>query len=203
MFAYVIIIRMVESNCIICGKHFLARNEQIRKGTGKCCSVKCRGLYVNKPIPVEDRIMKFISVKGADDCWEFNGSRNPDGYGNIGISNGRADRAHRVMYKIHNGEIPKGMVVMHTCDNPPCCNPNHLKLGTQQDNIADMVAKKRLVNKFGEESALSKLKEFQVKEIRLKFTGTKGEKASLAREYSVSQTTINNILTGKNWGTIK
>lgn len=189
---------MIEVICKVCGKSFLARNYQVKNGQGNSCSTKCRGLYVNKPIPVEDRIMKFISVKENDECWEFNGCRNPDGYGQIGV-NGKSDRAHRVMFRIHKGEIPENMVVMHTCDNPPCCNPNHLKLGTQQDNILDMVAKKRLVNKFGEESSLSKLSNAQVKEILSKYAGTKGEKAKLAREYGVCQTTINNILTGKTW----
>ncbi len=190
---------MIEVICKVCGKSFFARESQIKIGTGKCCSPKCRGAYVNKPTPVEDRIMKFISVKEIDECWEFNGFRNSDGYGRIGIRGSKTDSAHRVMYKLHKGEIPEGMVVMHACDNPPCCNPSHLKLGSQQENIEDMVAKKRLVNKFGEDSHLSKLTKEQVKEIISKYTGAKGEKAKLAREYNVCQTTINNILTGKSW----
>lgn len=77
---------------------------------------------------------------GPDACWPWTAYRRVHGYGEIGAGGrrGRILKAHRVAYELENGPIPDGMVVRHKCDNPPCCNPAHLELGTQQDNIADM-----------------------------------------------------------------
>jgi hypothetical protein len=71
-------------------------------------------------------------------------SCHPEGYGGMSYR-GRAWRAHLLMYKLTQGDVPPGMVVMHICDNPPCCNPDHLRLGTKADNNRDMFAKKRNV----------------------------------------------------------
>lgn len=190
---------MVKTICQTCGKEFFARAYQIKIGTGKYCSARCRGKGVNKPIPVEDRIIKFINVKDENECWEFTGFKNSDGYGIIGISNGKCESAHRVMYRIHNKEIPENMVIMHTCDNSSCCNPKHLVLGTQNDNIQDMVNKQRHVYQTKEDSHFAKLTEEQVVEIRNKYTGKRGEKVKLAKEYHVVVTTITNILNNKSW----
>lgn len=190
---------MVKTICQTCGKEFFARAYQIKIGTGKYCSASCRGKGVNKPISVEERIMQFINIKDENECWEFAGFKNKDGYGKIGISNGKVDSTHRIIYKIHNGDIPNNMVVMHTCDNPSCCNPKHLILGTQNDNIQDMVSKQRNVYKTKEDSHFAKLTEGQVTEIRNKYTGKRGEKVKLAKEYNVVVTTITNILNNKSW----
>lgn len=75
-------------------------------------------------------------------CWEWAGSRNYQGYGQIHWLGG-AIRAHRLSYALLHGVIPRDLVVMHTCDNPPCVNPSHLKLGTYADNCRDSVEKAR------------------------------------------------------------
>lgn len=83
-----------------------------------------------------------VARRGPDECWEWRGSRNAKGYGQV--TNQGADRiAHRVAYEIAKGAIPSGMMVCHTCDNPPCCNPAHLFVGSNADNIRDKVAKGR------------------------------------------------------------
>jgi hypothetical protein len=76
-------------------------------------------------------------------CWEYTGAMDSGGYGSIGITTGQSDRTHRVSWRLHYGEIPAGMFVCHTCDNRPCCRPDHLFLGTVQDNNADRDAKGR------------------------------------------------------------
>jgi hypothetical protein len=77
-------------------------------------------------------------------CWEIQGFRHPEGYGAMSYR-GKQLRAHKLMHMLTKGEIPSGKIVMHTCDNPPCCNPDHLELGTKADNNRDMFAKKRNV----------------------------------------------------------
>src|SRR5262245_28628148 len=80
------------------------------------------------------------------DCHIFDGCLNNKGYGTVrygGRSSGRLVLAHRVTYEHWHGPIPKGLEVMHTCDRPACCNPNHLVLGTHAENMADMRRKGR------------------------------------------------------------
>jgi len=75
-------------------------------------------------------------------CWIFLGIHNSSGYGQL-LHNGGFRAAHRVSWVIHNGPIPGGLWVLHICDQPSCCNPDHLWLGSPQENMADMVAKHR------------------------------------------------------------
>ncbi len=91
--------------------------------------------------PVEPRLMAGLVSTGVG-CWEWQRSRNADGYGQICV-NGRVERVHRVMYELKVGPIPEGKLVMHICDNPPCANPDHLRLGTDAENNADRDAKGR------------------------------------------------------------
>ena len=78
-------------------------------------------------------------------CWEWRASKVTSGYGQIKgqAPFGKRLKAHRVSYEIHKGPIPDGMFVMHTCDNPGCVNPDHLRAGTHSDNMRDMASKKR------------------------------------------------------------
>ena len=95
---------------------------------------------------LEERLsMRTNRSGGADSCWEWTGNRDRSGYGTILVSKGgRRVRAHRLAMELHTGEpIPNGMVVCHRCDNPPCCNPGHLFIGTQSDNASDMWSKGR------------------------------------------------------------
>jgi len=87
-------------------------------------------------------------------CVQWKGRKTSRGYGQITIK-GRTVYAHRRIFELLYGPIPKGSVVMHKCDNPSCVNPDHLILGTQVDNMRDMIAKKRSayfgVRRYGED----------------------------------------------------
>lgn len=80
------------------------------------------------------------------DCWIWAARTNEWGYGTMEI-NGKSIRAHRLSYLMFNGDLIPGKVVMHTCDNPVCVNPNHLRQGTHKDNSQDMVDKGRSTKK--------------------------------------------------------
>ncbi len=87
-------------------------------------------------------------------CWIWNRYVGRNGYGQVAVSH-KTSMPHRVMYQAHNGDIPSGLVVMHTCDNRLCVNPEHLSLGTQGDNVRDCVAKGRARGQFGQAGKLS------------------------------------------------
>lgn len=88
-----------------------------------------------------------VAVSDPDSCWEWTAGRDKDGYGKFAIGHGGRKqthtRAHRFAYETFVGPIPVGHVVMHTCDNPPCANPAHLKTGTALENNDDKVDKGR------------------------------------------------------------
>ena len=85
----------------------------------------------------------WVNIKNIDECWNWQGIKYPVmGYGRVNIG-ANAFYAHRIAWEKAIGEIPEGMLVCHICDNPPCCNPNHLFFGTQQDNMTDMNEKGR------------------------------------------------------------
>src|SRR3990167_8959811 len=143
-------------------------------------------------------------VDKTDTCWNWIAHKLNYGYGGIRL-NKKEQRAHRISWELHNGEIPKGLHVIHKCDNPPCVNPDHLWLGTHQDNMRDRSKKGRTSRHIGnldlggEKHGSSKLKEKQVIEIRnLGKTGIYIQK-ELADLFGVHQTTINNILNNKYW----
>lgn len=143
-----------------------------------------------QPEPVEIRLWR--KVRKTPECWNWEGYRQPDGYGMI--RNGKnMQLTHRVSFEISNGEIPKGLYVLHHCDNPACVNPKHLFLGTQQDNVDDCRKKGRLA--VGERRAKGKLTAANVKEIR----SSTASQRILAKQYGVHNSIISLVVNRKSW----
>ncbi len=91
--------------------------------------------------PPFGRVMAMTTRDG--ECLVFTGTRTPDGYGRVSIENKGKAYAHRVTWEEHNGPIPDGLVVRHSCDNPPCVNIEHLLIGTHKDNAKDRDERRR------------------------------------------------------------
>lgn len=93
--------------------------------------------------PMIERLMSKVEMIPIAGCWIFTGACDKHGYGTLSTGWKKSPiKAYRASYLIHIGEIPKGLVVRHKCDTPSCVNPNHLELGTQRDNVRDMVKRK-------------------------------------------------------------
>lgn len=91
---------------------------------------------------IEERFWEKVNILGEDDCWEWTKAIHKFGYGKFWL-NGKEIHSHRFVYSLIYGNIPDGLWVLHSCDNGRCCNPEHLKLGTQLDNTQDMIDRNR------------------------------------------------------------
>lgn len=97
---------------------------------------------MRRPMSLKELVMRHLTIGKPKECWNWQAGKSKLGYGRIGVR-GRVAFAHRAAYEVLVGPIPNGMLCCHKCDNPSCCNPNHLFIGTHKDNSQDMVRKGR------------------------------------------------------------
>lgn len=138
------------------------------------------------------------------ECLEWSKARSKSGYGQT-YFNGKVVYVHRLVWEILNGPIPEGGCILHTCDNPPCFFPDHLWLGTMQDNARDMANKGRQVFQKdatkasrGERHGLSKMTPEKVIEMR-RLHGEGWSQRKLAKKYNLSQASVWAIVNRETW----
>ncbi len=170
----------VEANCLKCGTFYVKSHSQM-----KFCSNICR----------------LMSRVKMGRCWEFLGAKNNRGYGIITVD-GRQRLTHRFMYEQVNGEISDSLFVCHSCDNPSCCNPDHLFLGTAKENTDDMWQKGRQQNYKNMDRGSSRksaaLDEYDVINIRVMLSRNYRQ-SEIADLYSISRSVVNRIHRGQSW----
>ena len=158
----------------------------------------------SKTDPPEVRFWaKVQKGNNPDDCWNWTGGITGAGYGAMMIDYKNVS-AHRFSYELHFGPIPEGMFICHKCDNPSCSNPDHLFLGTPQDNVDDMISKDRQVittppTFHGEDHPNAVLTWDQVNEMRRLYATGKYPAYELAERYQVTKATVGYIIHWQTW----
>lgn len=200
---------MAIGYCNYCGATFEREPGKLRRSKLHFCSLDCRDRQVvaDNPTLAErfwSKVNKnsgYIAPNMTTECWEWQGYRDPNGYGRIRIKR-ETKLAHRISYILTNGPIDEEVCVRHNCDHPPCVNPAHLVGGTQIDNIQDMVERGRHkggANPMqGETHPFAKLTVSKVTEIRAAYaTGT--PQRVLARKYNIAPQTVYGLVHRKSW----
>lgn len=136
---------------------------------------------------IKTRFFRHVFI--TENCWNWTAKKCRFGYGHFYVDN-RTILAHRFSWELHNGQIPAGMNVCHKCDNPSCVNPDHLFLGTDQENVDDMINKKR--SKLNGRPKTLSIE--QILEIRKLYDGDGISQNKIAEIFKVSQKTISDIV---------
>lgn len=190
-----------RTNCAHCG----APNPPKSHSGGrprKFCSRTCRqrhhkGYTGIAALTVEQRLWAKVDRRGPSECWPFRTAPSHD-YGQIAQGR-RLILAHRLAYTLTKGAIPAGMVVRHACDNPPCCNPAHLTVGTPGENSRDMTERGRQARLW--RISTTKLTDEQALEvIRRRRDGEPS--AHLAAEYGISRAYVDDLAAGRAYRAI-
>lgn len=147
-----------------------------------------------------ERFWSKVDRKSDDECWNWTASIGRGGYGKIHL-NRKTCRSNRVAWEIVNGVILNGLHVLHKCDNRTCCNPKHLFLGTNRDNIQDCMAKgrKTIPDASGEKNGHHKLTRAQVHYIRQRYAAGDITTYELAKEMGVKGAAIAKIIRFATW----
>lgn len=148
---------------------------------------------------------KVDTTGGLLGCWPWQAATDPDGYGRFNQGDNVTVKANRYALALSLGRpIGEGLHALHTCDNPPCCNPAHLYEGTPRQNADDKMARGRWGGGWpsGERHHSARLTEDQVREIRRRAVAERLSESQLGTIYGVGQTTISKILRGKIWKSV-
>ena len=186
--------------CIKCKHEWMPRKFKPHKPhhCPKCQYVNWETGINKKPGRKSNTLGEFYQrIRKTDNCWIWMGTVGHAGIGMFKIA-GKYRQAYRIAYEELVGPIPSGMSVCHKCDNPICVNPDHLFLGTTQDNVADRVSKGR--SAIGDKNWNTKLTPEKVVMIRSYDFSKRGDKAKMARMMRISQTALSYVLSGRNWG---
>ena len=139
-----IALNSIPIKCLTCGKEFLSR-KVCKNRKPKFCSKECYEISRTKN-PIEYFFKMISSTSNPNNCWEWTGKKDQDGYGIFYYK--RSIKAHRYSIELYDRKIPEGFLACHKCNNPSCVNPDHIYIGTHQQNMDDKKQKYRNIQKY-------------------------------------------------------
>lgn len=169
-----------------------------------CCRAAARARKARseknaRPEFIHQRFWSKVDKRGPYECWPWIAGLAGRGYGAFRVGAHKV-QAHRYAWQLINGKtIPKELKACHHCDNPPCCNPSHIFIGTDKDNTQDSIRKGRFHISKGEEHGMSKLTDDKVIQIRRRYQTENKTYSDLSKDYGVSATMIGDIVSGHCW----
>lgn len=183
----------------------LAHGSQLRGGRKKSCGCIRAPSEYEYLCKIKQKLLEKSKLNIYNQCIEWTGFKNHDGYGQISYTKKGIERAigaHRASWMVHVGPIPNDLYVLHKCDNPCCVRIEHLWLGNDADNMRDKINKGRGNHKRGSKSPVAKLSEKKAKEI-LHMKGQGKTSHELSKEYGIAASSIRSIWQRKNWKHLK
>lgn len=153
-------------------------------------------IMVNAMRKIKDKILNNIIINKTTGCWEWQKCCSSDGYGQLSYNNKQCT-VHRLSYELFVNKIPLDKQILHSCDNPICCNPDHLRVGTNYDNVQDRQNRNRQAK--GITHGRHKLTDNDIQEIRRLHSTGKYTHGNIAEVFDISRSHICNILNNKFW----
>jgi hypothetical protein len=193
--------RMIDATCAFCRTSFRTRACAPNGCCSRTCAAKKRARLKGGMAVRPDLFWAKVRIGAPDECWLWMGAKNKWGYGRLHQPGSKTDiLAHRLALKLSGRAVPSDLNVLHSCDNPPCCNPHHLRVGTQKENGQDRALRKpwswRMTT--GEHNGRCKLTPDQVIEIRRQVAAGIPQ-PEIAELFGVSRESVNAIHLRVNW----
>lgn len=149
---------------------------------------------------MNETLTRFMRhVQKGNGCWLWTASKMNSGYGQFGM-NGTMRQAHRVSYELHHGQVPKGMLVLHSCDNKQCVNPSHLRAGTKSENLKEAYERNRRArpNFSGENNpraSITVADALHMRQLRLDGMSV----TAIAKQFGVKRSLASDVVNGRSW----
>lgn len=197
----------------VCGNERIHSGSNLRRGNSYSCGCQKRKAPARPVTPLKDRFWRHVDRSGGPEaCWPWTGYRLARmKYGRLSEDDGGV-LAHRAAFELSGGVIPPGMIVMHQCDNPPCCNPTHLRVGTIADNNRDRDQKGRaakgprngnytkpLAQPRGEMARAATISETTARAVLAAHRAKNGSHTEIAARFGVSVRMVRAIAYGETW----
>lgn len=186
------VLKKITLTCPACAAKFHPHSKSASKKPQRFCSNRC----APRPVAPTDPVIRFwkkVDRRGDDECWDWIAGTTKFGYGAFGVTSRDTRAAHRYCWELFHPRLLDGECLLHSCDNPRCVNPAHLRIGTRTDNSRDKCERNRAPR--GESLPTAKLTAEAVAAIR----ADSRSQSQIALAYGITQSAVSCVRTRKTW----